>query len=241
MQNFKRISFVVAMDTEHAAIQAAVPGWQRADDIIPSITCHKITQNGREFLLTKSGVGLVNAALVTDALINHHNIEAVILMGAGGGLRGDLQIGDAVLATQIIQHDSVFIDDKGCRLMRAGTLYLTDSADKHPPPAIPTSPSLTQFIAKSTPCKLGTILSGSSFVATRAEKERLATLAKDALLVEMEAAGVALTCERYGVPFAVVKTVSDRLDANHGISADYKTFLAHAADTAAAIASKLIF
>lgn len=240
MQNFTRIAFVVAMDTEHSAIHGVIPHWQKVDDIIPGITCHRVASNGREFLLCKSGVGLVNAALVTDALINHYHVDAIVLLGAGGSLRDTLQIGDTVLAHSILQHDSVFIDENGHTLMRAGTLYLSEPAEKHPAPAIFTSKALTQHILESTPCKTGTILSGSSFAATRAEKERLAALASDALLVEMEAAGVALTCERYKIPFAVVKTVSDRLDAEHGVSQDYKTFLSHAADTAAAIAKNLI-
>lgn len=240
MQNFMRIAFVVAMDTEHSAILAVLPDWQKVDDIIPGITCHRVTQNSREFLLCKSGVGLVNAALVTDALITHYHVDAIVLLGAGGSLNDSLQIGDAVLAHSILQHDSVFIDENGHTLMRAGTLYLSEPAEKHPTPTIPTSKMLTQRIAEGTPCKMGTILSGSSFAATRAEKERLATLAVDALLVEMEAAGVALTCERYKVPFAVVKTVSDRLDVGHGIAADYKNFLSHAANTAASIAKRLM-
>lgn len=240
MQNFTRIAFVVAMDTEHAAILAVQPDWQKVDDIIPGITCHRVTQNSREFLLCKSGVGLVNAALVTDTLITHYHVDAVVLLGAGGALRSDLQIGDTVLAHSILQHDSVFIDENGHTLMRAGTLYLSEPAEKHPSPIIPTSKILTQIIADSTPCKMGTILSGSSFAGTRAEKERLAAVADDALLVEMEAAGVALTCERYGVAFAVAKTVSDRLDAEHGVSTDYKTFLSHAASTAASIAKMLM-
>lgn len=240
MQNFSRIAFVVAMDTEHAAILGVLPDWQKVADIIPGIICHQVTQNGREFLLCKSGVGLVNAALVSDALITHYHVDAIVLLGAGGALRDTLQIGDAVLAHSILQHDSVFIDERGHTLMRAGTLYLSEPAEKHPAPTISTSQHLTQAIAKSTPCKLGTILSGSSFVATRDEKEPLAALSSDALLVEMEAAGVALTCERYGIEFAVVKTVSDRLDVDHGIAADYQTFLSHAAKTAASIASKLM-
>lgn len=51
MQNFTRIAFVVAMDTEHQAIHALLPDWQKVDDIIPDINCYRVTQNGREFLL----------------------------------------------------------------------------------------------------------------------------------------------------------------------------------------------
>ena len=58
----------------------------------------------------------------------------------------------------------------------------------------------------------GLIVSGDRFVATSAESAALRAALPDALAVEMEGAAVAQVCHDYGLPFAAVRTVSDRAD-----------------------------
>ena len=59
----------------------------------------------------------------------------------------------------------------------------------------------------------GLVVSGDRFVATAAENARLRAEHPEALAVEMEGAAMAQVCHDFGVPFAVVRTVSDRADA----------------------------
>ena len=56
------------------------------------------------------------------------------------------------------------------------------------------------------------MISGDRFVATSAESHLLRQALPDALAVEMEGAAVAQVCHDYGVPFAAVRTISDRAD-----------------------------
>ena len=58
----------------------------------------------------------------------------------------------------------------------------------------------------------GLIVSGDRFVATSAESRVLRDALPDALAVEMEGAAVAQVCHDYGVPFAALRTISDRAD-----------------------------
>jgi adenosylhomocysteine nucleosidase len=58
----------------------------------------------------------------------------------------------------------------------------------------------------------GLIVSGDRFVSQRAENDALRSSLPDALAVEMEGAALAQVCHDFGVPFAVVRTVSDRAD-----------------------------
>jgi adenosylhomocysteine nucleosidase len=58
----------------------------------------------------------------------------------------------------------------------------------------------------------GLVLSGDRFVATAVESEALRRRLPDALAVEMEGAALAQVCFDFGLPFAVVRTVSDRAD-----------------------------
>nr|MCU0925892.1 5'-methylthioadenosine/S-adenosylhomocysteine nucleosidase [Hydrogenophaga sp.] len=58
----------------------------------------------------------------------------------------------------------------------------------------------------------GLLISGDRFVATTAESAALQRELPDALAVEMEGAAFAQVCHDFGVPLAVVRTISDRAD-----------------------------
>jgi len=58
----------------------------------------------------------------------------------------------------------------------------------------------------------GLVVSGDRFVSQRAENDALRESLPEALAVEMEGAALAQVCHDFGVPFAVVRTVSDRAD-----------------------------
>ena len=62
----------------------------------------------------------------------------------------------------------------------------------------------------------GLIVSGDRFVSTSAEsaalRQALGAAGHQALAVEMEGAAVAQVCHDYGLPFAAVRTISDRAD-----------------------------
>src|SRR5690606_29880957 len=58
----------------------------------------------------------------------------------------------------------------------------------------------------------GLVISGDRFVAATAESETLQRELPDALAVEMEGAAFAQVCHDFGVPLAVVRTISDRAD-----------------------------
>jgi len=67
----------------------------------------------------------------------------------------------------------------------------------------------------------GLVASGDRFVSAAHESDRLRSALRaaghDVLAVEMEGAAVAQVCLDYGLPFAAVRTISDRADdAAHG-------------------------
>lgn len=69
----------------------------------------------------------------------------------------------------------------------------------------------------------GLVLSGDRFVSTSAESQALQKRLPLALAVEMEGAAVAQVCHDYGVPFAAVRTISDRAD-DHATT-DFSRFI----------------
>jgi adenosylhomocysteine nucleosidase len=85
----------------------------------------------------------------------------------------------------------------------------------------------------------GLVVSGDRFVSTTAESRALQLALPDALAVEMEGAAIAQVCHDYGMPFAAVRTISDRADDDaHG---DFLTFIREVASRhSAAIVDALL-
>lgn len=196
--------------------------------------------------MVKTGVGAVNAALSLGLLIDRYPVDAVILIGVGGALSPILNIGDVVVANSVIQHDFVHTAEEGQTLMSPGELFLSRTIEEQfSNPIMATNSALSQLIIPgdhdaSYNVHRGTIVSGGEFVASSARKTYLHNLHGGALLVDMEAAGVAQVCRKLGIPFAVAKTVADRLTPDGTISSDYLQFLNSAANRAGLILERIL-
>ena len=59
---------------------------------------------GRQVLLFYSGVSMVNAAMNTQAAIDHFNITSILFTGIAGGINPNLHIGDVVVPAQWAQY-----------------------------------------------------------------------------------------------------------------------------------------
>jgi len=55
------------------------------------------TLAGHQVLLTLSGISMVNAAMTTQALIDHFQVKRIIFSGIAGGVNPSLNIGDVVI------------------------------------------------------------------------------------------------------------------------------------------------
>jgi adenosylhomocysteine nucleosidase len=69
----------------------------------------------------------------------------------------------------------------------------------------------------------GLIASGDQFIGSAARVQALRNTLPDVLAVEMEGAAVAQVCHEYGVPFSVIRTLSDTADDQAHI--DFPAFL----------------
>jgi 5'-methylthioadenosine/S-adenosylhomocysteine nucleosidase len=195
------------------------------------------TANGHRFLIARTGVGPVNAAVAAALICEARpEIDALVLLGVGGALDPELRIGELVIASSVLQHDSFSSLDFGHPRMRAGSFILNaEDASSHLA-ALPADEGLRALLAGAFPqARQGGVLSGNEFVGTVARKREIATLHAEALLVEMEAAGIAQVASKLGIPFAVAKTVADRLTPDGSIESDYRTCLHAAAENAARV------
>jgi adenosylhomocysteine nucleosidase len=201
---------------------------------------HRGMLEGRPVVLALSGIGKVAAATTATLLLSEFDVAALLFTGAAGGIGDGVRVGDIVVARQLMQHD-----------MDASPLFpryevpltgrsrfeadasLTDSLAAAASRCLARSGKaigrshLDEFGIVSPRLHEGLIVSGDRFVATAAESRALAAALPDALAVEMEGAAVAQVCTDFDLPFAVLRTVSDRADdAAHS---DFSRFIAEVA------------
>ncbi len=60
---------------------------------------------GTEVIVTRCGVGKVNAAACTQTLIHKFDVDAIINTGVAGGLHLDVKVGDIIISTNVTHHD----------------------------------------------------------------------------------------------------------------------------------------
>jgi adenosylhomocysteine nucleosidase len=175
--------------------------------------------HGQEVVAVLSRIGKVAAATTAVALIERFGVDRIVFTGVAGGLAPGVNRGDVVVADAFLQHD---LDASPLFPRYEVPLYGTDR--------FPTDPALTGQLAAAVRQALhgahvhrGLVVSGDRFVASAPESLALQQALPDALAVEMEGAAFAQVCRDYGVPFAAVRTVSDRADdAAHG---DFLSFI----------------
>jgi len=181
--------------------------------------------HSREVVAVLSRIGKVAAATTATLLIERFGVQSIVFTGVAGGLGDGVRVGDVVLARQFAQHDmdasplfprhevplyglTRFATDAALsdELARAAAAMLADA------PRTLGEDTLQAFGLQSPRLHQGLVLSGDRFVATAAESAALRRDWPDALAVEMEGAAIAQVCFDAGVPFAAVRTVSDRAD-----------------------------
>ena len=178
-------------------------------DTVGKVDFHVGTLCGRQVVIAKAGVGKVLAASGTAAMLNRYPVTEVIFTGVAGGVGDETQVLDEVVATRLIQHDFGQITADGFEWF-AGTNGEADYCD--------CDPDLIRLAYDAAVIELGEahvfkgiIASGDQFIASAAYVEKLQ---EDfgAVACEMEGAAIAAVCHNYGIPFVVIRCMSDKAD-----------------------------
>lgn len=104
------------------------------------------TIDGHDVVLTGSGMGKVNAAIVTTLLADRFGCRAIVFSGVAGGLDPSLAIGDVVIAEQVIQHDAGVLEKERIEPYQPGHVPFINPTDRM---GYPTDPDLLARV-KST-------------------------------------------------------------------------------------------
>lgn len=225
------------------AILSALPE-EQAGLVEQLHAAHMVRHAGRDFwcgqlhgqavVLALSRIGKVAAATTTAALIERFGASAVVFTGVAGGVGAGVRVGDVVVGTGYVQHD-----------MDASPLFPRFQIPLTPDTVFAADPQLCRALQAACERMLaqwagpasvpslhcGLIASGDQFVSSADAVQRivwdLQAHGHLALAVEMEGAAVAQVCADYGVPFAAVRTISDRADDTAHV--DFPKFVAEVA------------
>lgn len=184
-------------------------------------------------VVVRCGVGKVNAALCTQVLADLFDVTHLVNTGVAGSLDGAIDIGDVVVSTDAVHHD---VDV--CALG-----YEPGQVPGLPTLAFSADPQLRQValeaaaeVAPEIHAFEGRIASGDQFIGSSQEKERIAGAFR-ARCAEMEGASIAHACQLNGLPFVIVRAISDKADGSSTM--DYPSFEQAAAKRCARIVERM--
>lgn len=213
------IGIIGAMEEEVTYLRDQING--REDHVIAGYEFHKGELSGQQVVLSKSGIGKVNAAIATTLMLQMFKPDCVINTGSAGGFGADLNIGDVVISSEVRQHDfdlTVFGYEHG--------------QVPQMPAAFTPDPILVDIAEKSIEkidqgvVVMGLIATGDCFMNDPDKVEYTRKLFPTMLAVEMEAGSIAQVCYRFEVPFIIFRALSDIAGKESSIS--FQEFLEQA-------------
>lgn len=178
------------------------------------------TLSGKEAVVVQSGIGKVAAAITAQILVDEFGVDALLNTGMAGGLDSRLEVKDLVIATAALQHDFDITAFGHARGYLYGeddqkpTLFVADKelCDKAKAAAAQVLPAGSKAID-------GVIASGDIFVDNTALKLELRD-SFGAAAAEMEGAAIAQAAVANGIPFVILRTISDLADHEANVSFD---------------------
>lgn len=175
------------------------------------------TLEGLSVVVVQCGIGKVNAAICAQVLCDCFGVTHLVNTGIAGSLCADLDIGDLVVSKDAMYHDF----DCNVSGYPSGKVPGMDVI------AFPADSAMMEYAFTAAEAvnpghtRIGRIASGDQFVASKELKNRIIAVT-GGLCTEMEGAAIAHTAYRNGIPFVILRAISDKADDSAEM--DYPTF-----------------
>mgnify|MGYP000060881052 FL=1 len=218
----KTIGIIGAMEVEVAILK------EKMEDVRiikkASMDFYEGILAGKKVVVVRSGIGKVNAGICAQILADVFSVDAIINTGIAGSLNKNINIGDIVLSTDVVQHD----------MDATGFGYRKGQIPQMPVFFFNADDNLRRLAAEV--CKEvnpdiqvfeGRIASGDQFVCDQDVKNRIVS-AFSAYATEMEGAAIGQAAYLNEIPFLVVRAISDKADGSAQM--DYSEFEKAAVD-----------
>ena len=221
-----KLGIIGAMDVEVATLKEKMEG--AAVSVKAGMEFCEGTLEGLPAVVVQCGVGKVNAALCAQILCDCYGVTAVVNTGIAGSLCAELDIADLVISRDAIHHDF----DLRFWGRPVGQVPGFDVT------AFPADEKLIGLAFAAAEAvnpghnRIGRVASGDQFICSAEQKEKIIADTQ-AVCAEMEGASIAHAAYRNGVPFVILRAISDKADDSAEM--DYPTFEALAAHRCAQV------
>ena len=218
-----RLGIISALQDEQQGLVEAMQGPATLIHGMRTYTAGKIA--GIDAVCVLSRIGKVAAATTATMLIEKFGVTHILFTGVAGAGAADVKVGDVVVADSLLQYD---ID--ASPLFPRYEVPMTALSHFH------ADQQLSNILANAAAGYLemefeherprvhrGLIASGDQFISSAEHINALNAALPGLLAVEMEGAAVAQVCFELGVPFAVIRTISD--NANEDAAHDFMRFV----------------
>ncbi len=210
------IGIIGAMDEEVEQIVSAMELTKQETKASMTFNAGKLS--GRDVVIVRSGIGKVNAAVCTQILVDDFNVDYVINTGIAGSLKAEIDIADVVISSDVLHHD---MDATGFgyplgQIPRMDTLSF--AADDR---LIKLAKEACAKVIPQIGVHVGRVVSGDQFISDKAVKDRISKNF-EGFCTEMEGAAIAQTASLNGVPFVILRAISDKADDS--ATMDYPAF-----------------
>ena len=218
----KTIGIIGAMEVEVAILK------EKMEDVRiikkASMDFYEGILAGKKVVVVRSGIGKVNAGICAQILADVFSVDAIINTGIAGSLNKNINIGDIVLSTDVVQHE----------MDATGFGYRKGQIPQMPVFFFNADDNLRRLAAEV--CKEvnpdiqvfeGRIASGDQFVCDQDVKNRIVS-EFSAYATEMEGAAIGQAAYLNEIPFLVVRAISDKADGSAQM--DYSEFEKAAVD-----------
>lgn len=226
------LGIIGAMDEEVSKLKEVM------EDVVimtkASMEFYKGKISGKDVVVVRSGIGKVNAGICTQILVDCYNVDAVINTGIAGSLNATIDIGDVVLATDTLQHDmdaTGFGYEPGVIPRMETSTFVADQKLRE------LAKKCCERVNPDIKVFEGRVVSGDQFISDKAVKERITTQFAG-YCTEMEGAAIAQAAYLNGIPFLIIRAISDKADDSATV--DYPTFEAKAIENSVKLMKEMI-
>lgn len=226
------IGIIGAMDEEVSQIVEVMEVTETYEQA--SMTFKKGTLLGKDVVIVRSGIGKVNAAVCTQILVDHFNVDCVINTGIAGSLKAEIDIADVVLSSDVLHHD---MDASGFGYALGQIPRMDVLSFKADEKLIEYGKEACRVAAGDIGVHVGRVVSGDQFISDKAVKERIVKNF-EGYCTEMEGAAIAQAAYLNNVPFLIIRAISDKADDS--ATMDYPVFEAKAIRNSVEIIKELV-
>ena len=210
------LGIIGAMDEEVAMIKAQLTDVQVESRA--AMDFYKGKLEGKEVVVVRSGIGKVNAAMCTQILADIYGVTGVVNTGIAGSLKAEIDIGDIVLSSDALQHD---MDATGFGYPKGQIPQMKEFSFQADECLRKIAHDVCEEVNPEIRVFEGRIASGDQFVCDQGVKDNIVK-EFSAYAVEMEGAAIGQAAALNGIPFLIIRAISDKAD--NSANMDYPAF-----------------